>query len=510
MLTALIAFGSASATEKDSLIRWQDLKFESPFEREAYFDFLHSKTNFLKLFLANAPDADRYAKLFSEKIDDTIKEIEASGMLTKKNNKKIKYIYDLVHQKFFVKYEAENRFYEIIKNGKYNCVSSSALFAIVFERLKIPYKIVELPTHVYLVAYPDVDNIRLETTAPIFGFSTYSTEFKLRFVNELKKQKIVAADDATQTEELFNKHFFGSGSVSLIELAGIHYLNDGLYYQDNKDQSAKSHQQFAKGYLLWPSERAEYLFLLTCIDRLNDSRLDATSRAEIIGMVARSGTTLFTTENIVAEFHRLTTQVLDKENDRAAYKKYYDMIMANVTDPDMKNELAYYYNYENGRVYYNQGNFARAKPYFKNAFSLRPRSADIGATFLSCLANTLKNERRPRAMVDTLLAYKTQFPILEDYPNFLSMLAASYAAHFGDSFENGDATTGEKAREQFEQLIAKDDLNIAYDIAGRAYSEAAAYYFRKGQKTKAKALIDKGLQIAPDNYELKARKQMLN
>jgi hypothetical protein len=135
----------------------------------------------------------------------------------------------------------------------------------------------------------------------------------------------------------------------------------------------------------------------------------------------------------------------------------------------------------------------------------------MGATLVSCLGQSFRNERRNRAILDTLLAYKTQFPYLEEHANFLSMTAMAYAGYFGDCFEASDATNGEKNRELFEQLVGKEQITIILpDLVGRGYSEAATYYFKKGQKAKAKALINKGLEIVPNNYQLRTRKQMLN
>lgn len=509
-LAGLFVLVPALAAEKDSLVRVKDLKFESTFEKDSYSTHLRSNTDYLNLFLGNAPEPDYYSKYFSEKVNAAVKEIQASGMLGKKNARKIKYIYDLVHGKFLTKYESENRFYEIVKNGNYNCVTATALFAIIFEKLDIPYRIVELPTHVFLVAYPDSDNIRLETTAPQFGFNAYSVEFKAQFVNRLKQQKIIAANDATMMDELFNKHFYGSESVTLTELIGIHYMNDAIYYQ-TADESAKAQEQMSKAFLLYPSERTEYMLMLTSTNRLNDSKLDPITRAEIIGMVVRSGKSYFTSETILAEFQRLTNQVLEKDNDRAMHAKCFNIVMSSVKDPDLASELTYYYHHENGRLYYNQGNYSRAKPYFKKAMAARPRSSEMGATLIACLGQSLRNERRNLAILDTMLVYKAEFPALSEHPNFVSILAMAYAGHFGDCFEKNDAVNGEKNRLLFEETIAKDNVPVvSNDLVGRAYAEAATYYFKKGQKAKAKAIIDRGLEIVPNNYQLRARKQMLN
>ena len=82
----------------------------------------------------------------------------------KKEKKRIKFIYDAFHDTFLKKYNSSVFFSEIFKNGNYNCVTATALYCYVFEKLDIPYKVKDLPTHVYLIAYPDLYNIKLETT----------------------------------------------------------------------------------------------------------------------------------------------------------------------------------------------------------------------------------------------------------------------------------------------------------------------------------------------------------
>ena len=141
------------ADPADSLVRWNELTFSDHFEQSSFKDFLkNNNKDYLRLFLTNSPSSESDLKLFEAKIDQTILEINSSGALKKKNDKKVKYIYQTVHEKFLSKYEAENRFYEIIKTGNYNCVTATALYALFFEKLSIPYTIKEEPTHVYLVA----------------------------------------------------------------------------------------------------------------------------------------------------------------------------------------------------------------------------------------------------------------------------------------------------------------------------------------------------------------------
>jgi tetratricopeptide (TPR) repeat protein len=508
----IVIFG-ANATDPDSLVRWNEIAYASPFEQQAFNGFFKEKDkDYLRAFLANAPDGDKYLGYFNEKIDVTLKEIEASGALKKRNDKKVKLIYDIVHQSFLSKYELENRFYEIMSNGNYNCVTATALYAYFFERTGVPYNIMEKPTHVYLVAYPDRENIRIETTTPMFGFNTYNTEFKSNYVSTLKKQKVIGGQEAlsSNTDELFNKYFFGTESVTLSQLVGIHYMNDGLFKRDHDDMIG-AYESIVKSYLFYPCPKSEYLLMTFTAAATQQKSVDPVKKAALIGKLSRFDEIGITSDMVLGEFQRLTQQVLGKNNDKELYAKCYAAMMPLVDDEETANELKYFYNYENGRIYYNQGNYVRAKPFFIKAMEAQPRNADLNGVFIACLGQSLRNEKRNRAIVDTLDVYLTRFPVLSEYAVYMSMVAMSYAGEFGDCFEKGDVARGEKYQKQFETLYDAGNITIlSSEAVGHAYSEAATYYFRKGQKTKAKALIERGLQIVPGDYQLKMRKQMLN
>ena len=92
------------------------------------------------------------------------------------------------------------------------------------------------------------------------------------------------------------------------------------------------------------------------------------------------------------------------------------------------------------------------------------------------------------------------------------MMAMAYVIEFGDAFEKANIPRGEKYQQLFEQMYEtnKNISLLSLESVGRAYSEACVYYFKKGQKAKAKQLLDKGLQIVPNDFQLKMRKQMIN
>ncbi|HEX6891226.1 MAG TPA: hypothetical protein VF141_11035 [Chryseolinea sp.] len=500
-------------TTPDSLVRWNEIHFASPFERSTVSASLKkNEKDYLKLFLANSLTGEAELKLFEQKITETIREIESSGALKKKNDKKIKQIYNIVHNRFLIKYQLENRFYEIIKTGDYNCVTATALYAIIFEELNIPYAIKEEPTHVYLVAYPNTENILVETTTPFSGLLAFDASFKANYVNTLKNQKVIGGTESLRSvDELFNKYYFGNDNITINQLVGIHYMNDGLFKRDH-DDLAGAYDQLKKAYLYYPNTRSEYLLMVFTVAQLENSNLEPLKRAALVGQISRFKSAGITTEMVKGEFHMITQNILSKDNDKELYRRCYEETLKYISDAEVANEISYIYYYESGRVFYNQGNYTRAKPFFSNALSLQPNNVDLGGVFVACLTQSFRNERNNSAIVDSLEFYKRKFKSLEQNNNFNSIMALAYIIECGNSYQKNNATDGEKYRLLFEGMYDSplDITILSPNDVGNAYSAASVYYFKKGQREKAKQLLDKGLKIVPDNYQLKTRKQMIN
>ena len=84
--------------------------------------------NFLEFFISVSEGTTRenYNEIAS-KIDGYCNEKRNSNLLTKSPKKIIKTLYKEVHLEFLEKYELENEFTSVFKDGRYNCVSGSAM-----------------------------------------------------------------------------------------------------------------------------------------------------------------------------------------------------------------------------------------------------------------------------------------------------------------------------------------------------------------------------------------------
>jgi tetratricopeptide (TPR) repeat protein len=499
---------------QDSLVRYNEIHFESAFEKTAFKNYLKEKNQetIIDLLLSTMADGQSKRQLISNQIETISLKLQSS-LEGKKPEKRVKLVYDQVHSAFLKKYELVNRFSEIFSSGNYNCVTATALYALVFDELQIPYAIQEKPTHVFLVAYPNQNNILVETTSPLFGYHTYDARYKETFVNNLKGAKLIGASEASSqsVDELFNKYFFQNENIDLRKLVGIHYMNDGLYKND-EGKLSEAFQQFEKAYLFYPSHRCSFLLTAMAAELLHKEKLKPIERAWLIAKISRYKDQGITNEMVKGEFLKLTEEVLVRENNRTLYEECFQIIIRNGTNqPETLSEVRYVYNYELGRINYNQGNYQEAKTYFANAMLEQPNNIDLGGTFFGTLAMIMHNQRDEAIPVDTLLMYKNKFPSLQQNNNFNSLLANAYLTAYIKEMEKGGIQTAEPMLQKFEEMYAsnKNLLIDSYSV-GMAYSKACTYYFKKGMKEKAKAILKKGLDISPGNYELRTRQQMLH
>lgn len=514
LLTILLAFPMLAFGQSDTLVRLDEIRFRSEFERKA-FDNWFKKTErsaLLDLLVSTETNPENSITSIRERIDNISTRLAPEITPKRKPEKYVKTVYEQVHASFLQKYEMVNRFPEVFKSGNYNCVTATALYALIFDKLSIPYGIQEKPTHVFLVAYPKQNNILVETTTPVFGYLTYDTRYKQTFVENLKAQKLIAAAEVQSqgVDALFNKYYFQSEDITLPQLVGIHYMNDALYYEDQKDLD-NAQQQIEKAYLLYPTPRTGYIMMSIVVQKLANTQPKPLERAALIGRAAKFSKLGITPDMIKGEFAILTESVLTRDNNKTLYRQCFNIIISDIKNQELKSDIGYYYNFEIGRQYFNQGSYTPSKYYFAKGMEFQPNNAELGSIFISALANSLRNETRAKAVLDTLTGYEKRFPNLRENNKFLSLMAIGYLMSYEDAMRDGKATAGEAFQSKFEALkTSNPDIDVSMNLIGSAYSAAGSYYFKKGQKAKARAVIDRGLELAPGEYQLRQRRQMIN
>ncbi|UII21999.1 hypothetical protein [Fulvivirga ligni] len=511
LITFIFSFITLFATAQDSLVYYQELSFSSELEEKAFSDFfLHGQQNYLELFMATSPlSTTGNYNVANQKIETEINSIDKEKLFKKKPEKRVKALYDQIHADFLSKYELQNNFTEIFTNGNYNCVSASALYSLFFESFEIPYAIKESPTHVYVIAYPKSARILVESTDPGGKFIVFDDRYKSDFVNRMKSAKLIseAEYNSKTVSQLFDQYYFSEEEIGLKELVGIQYSNEALYKLE-KENYLGAYEDLKKSYLLYPSKKVSSMLMMVNSILLSRADYYDSTAVQQLNQLSRFKEYGFTNDDMLAEFGRLTNDILINHTDFDRYAQAYVTLTPSFKDEELRKEVDFVFNYENGRILYNRHKYSEALSYLEKAYNLKSDNANIEELLVANIIQQTRSQSNNIATIAFLEKRKETHPALTDNISFKSLLTVSYLVESGNSFDLNRIQDGLKYMHMFEEQYSKD-LSIDTEYIGRFYAIAATYYFKKGNTSKAKQTIEKGLEYAPGHHELLIRKRMI-
>ncbi len=507
------AWASPHVTLQDSTLHFSVISSHSAFEKNTLYRFLEQNTeNNFALFsvLSSETDSLAYLRYYGE-YQNLLATLQGEVASKKDEKQKIKSIYKAVHKTWLKKYEEKNEFSHIFTKGAYNCVSATALYAMLLQDLGIPYAIKEAPTHVYLLAYPQSKRILLESTDPNKGYFEFSTEFKNRYVAHLKEGKLISAQEFSQhtTDALFDKYYFTDGTINLKQLAGIQYSNQAIT-RLNAEEPEEALKALEKSYLLYPCPRVSYLLGAATAVVLSKGNYTKPHEVQYLAKAARYKPYGLEPEHIKGEFARINERYLINNYNPVVYDSLYKIIDSNLADKELRADIGMLYNYERGRVLYNKGEYKAALPFLEKALHHKAEHVDTQSLFMAILSKNLELQSSQQEVAKNLQYYLSKYNFLATNTLFNTYLLNTYLVIIGQEFEFNRSSSGEKWRSTFEAAHKeKNDVRIDPGTLGRAYSMAAIYYFKQGNTSKARSILHKGLEISPGNYELNTRLQMI-
>lgn len=207
-----------------------------------------------------------FTALDAQSLSEDAKWIELISELERKAAKNpdqlslVRAIFQKSHQRLFKKYEQHSSFNKMLAEGKYDCVSGSAVLGMLLDRFGFSYDIIETDYHVFIQVMVAGKPVILESTLPVGGMITAPSEVEKYLASYLRKnekapvnfnQRLAGTESPLAENSIFRK-------VKLIELAGLQYYNDAIVLFNNQDYGQAVHQ-LSKAYLLYPADRIEGL-----------------------------------------------------------------------------------------------------------------------------------------------------------------------------------------------------------------------------------------------------------
>ncbi|PWJ41837.1 hypothetical protein [Sediminitomix flava] len=488
------------------------LSFYSENEKLAFTNYLKDSSQIVPLMGIIGNDGKYEPERYQKHIDEIIAKLQEQGVQSKKPKKQVKLIYNSVHDVFFTQYKDQITFSDIFVSGHYNCVSATAIYAIVLEKLGIPYSLKEEPNHVYLMAYPGKENIIMESTSPANGYQMIPLHTKQVMVQQLIEQKIITKNDVAQLgiEGAFHKYFYGNSTVSMSDLISMMYTNEA-YFAIQMEEYKKGRIAMEKAYRLVNSKKIEQSLMASIFMELNaldDLSLDyAKTVVKLSKFMDRAGVNR---SEIVGEFNRFLQYYLLNKNDKQKYDEIHQ-IFSKVEDEEALNEINFNFYYEQARMQFNRRRGDLALPLVEEALSYDSASV-IGYELLSfCI---LQQASKPQLTTEGRLAYVNKYlgsyPKLEKEPKIESIILSCYIDFVSTNVHKRRISEAVKYLSLFED---KYDPATHYEIPVQnlvlMYDQLGMYYFKSRQTTKAKRVFQKGLEYVPSAYVLRQKLDIL-
>ncbi|MEZ5071009.1 MAG: hypothetical protein R2751_08585 [Bacteroidales bacterium] len=506
LLLLLFFSGTACAIlngqpSSDSLVFYRDLSFHSDLERSAFIAFLSEHRKAFPLFMAIEPEVQEEEVMEAELgFQSIVDELRAVALASKKVNKTIKTAYGRIHQTYLRKYDELQFFPALFKQGVYNCASASMLYALAFEGIGVPYKVMVSSSHVYLVANPGEKSVVIETTNPSLEKAIFSGEFKAQYVNYLRQSKQISEAEykGKSTEEIFEENYNAVREGTFLNLPGIQYYNKG-YEKIQENELEEAFALLQKAYFFFPDNRVKVLLHNTCLALIERSDFRDVEEIDYLSQYARfdPGNQDFIVGvfgNIIQHFAQYTDQ---EEHCRLLH----DRLQSHLDDPRLCDEIRFSYNL---RMSVNYSNSKRREDYITSALAIKDNHRDANLLFEYHVRNKLSEISQYPALLDSIriLEEKYPYPFIQSvYDSYRSMAWLRIAE---EEIDNQRPKACEQYLAEFEERSPRPIQDEAlYWTAERVYRKLAVHYYYRNRSL-AKKTVDRGLQFVPESAALKS------
>lgn len=486
----------------DSLIRFSDLRYHSDFEKEAILNFVKYQKDTFNLFLSidekiNTEEAkgsyETYLSIFNELVQQKIAE--------KNIARKIKISYSTVHSRFLQKYNDNEYFPVMFRSGTFNCVSASMLYAMVFDRLAIPYKVMVSSNHVYLIGNPGAKSIVIETTNPSFEKAIFNGEFQQQYVDYLRSSKLISETEYRNksVEEIFEEKFNQVREATFNNLPGIQYYNKALTKLQNNDfESALTLSQ--KAYFFYPDNQVKNLLNTSLMYYIEKCNFEKVSDIDYLALFSRFENT---DENaVIGIFNNIVVHHLQYTNKEAFCDSLYQRLISQLTDKKTIEEISFTYNMQ---MSYRYQNTDKIEKYVVKALEIKGNHLDANVMMENFLQRKLFSTTNSYSRLDTIIQLEQKYNLEMVKPLLMEQKLIAYLQIATELIEQKKITTADKYLLDFEsscKLPITDKLLSV--LVENTYRVASNYYLLKGNKTTAKTYVARGLKFVPNSKILEA------
>jgi len=380
------------------------------------------------------------------------------------------------------------------------------LFALIFDQLSIPYIIKELPTHVYLIAYPETSGIVVESTAPKNRYFMASNFQIQKGLDYMLKNEFTTQDEINKkgAQLVYNNHFYNNNTINLQQTAGLQYYNETLLSLRDENLDAAFHS-IVKGFALYPSEQLGFLKQYILDNLLSVSNFE--SMREIHYLKEYVSLQQADMDNIDISCSRLIEKQLLNKNRKEFIDSSFSYLINNVEDSIKLNFISEVFFIGLARYYSTTFADGKALEYGMKAYKINPGNIYARSYISYSIVKLSSRKNFNDNLIKKLEEYSKEAPFLKEDNHFLMFYFYVSYSLSSDYFNEDEQEDGEKyfnvAEDALSRMVDKTVIDEYY--YGMLYAEAGAFYYRDDQYDKALKLLYKGLELVPEHERLTTR-----
>jgi tetratricopeptide (TPR) repeat protein len=518
-----IAFSFCLAAIAQKPITFEQLIFKDDFEKNIFQNYQKLSENeaSLKLLAAASPgDSEKNWIKSQEFFKKLISELDKEEIADKKLKKSTKIIFETLH-KHLTKYVEITDFSEIYTTGIYNCLSATAAYSFIFDQYKVPYSILEYSNHVNVLVSPGLENIVIETTAPVDG--VYPLDVK-KTVEYLRKNKLISEDDyKSQTPDEIYETYYGKNEkrINLLKIAALQYSNISAKLMESQkyDEALVS---IEKSLFIYPdSNRMEVRkgLRLTKLEKLDFEK--AKDYQVVFDLMEYPDIKEKFLKVIPEDFEKFAAQYLYHEYDKEKYDEAYQIFSRNLKEePKQLEEIRNLHFFYQGTNLAMKDKLIQSLVYLDSAYQIRPKDVKLQAVISDVIGLKLKRDIDKTVRNDEFGWYYEYEKTFLKYP-FLMEMDKHHTAIWkfrklkvetiiDESESDSEITAAVEEYEQKLESLRETDVEMYYDLIGQAYHSLFGSFIRNKDFEKARAIAKKGLEKSPNNPHLVKLEGILN
>lgn len=139
----------------------------------------------------------------------------------RKPNDFLAYLFHKTHQRFLRHYDEDASFGQLLTDRTYNCLTATALYALLLDHYGLDYKVIETNYHIFLLTKTSQGIVLFETTDPTTGFVSDPQEIGKRIAQY--RENRIHLDTSNKTYYRYKVDLFNE--VDLDQMLGLLHYN---------------------------------------------------------------------------------------------------------------------------------------------------------------------------------------------------------------------------------------------------------------------------------------------